>query len=114
METRAGKGPSPCGGEGGCEACAAARTTIRTEKLKSALLARLNRVEGQVRGIRGMVERDAYCDDILNQVAAARAALDGVNKLLLESHIRGCVTHKLREGDDDIVDELIATIGRML
>ncbi len=90
------------------------KTTVREEKLKRSLISRLNRVEGQVRGIKGMIERDAYCNDVLNQIAAAQAALDSVSKLVLESHIRGCLVEKIQAGDDKIVDELLVTIGKML
>lgn len=90
------------------------RMTAREQKLKTGLLTRLNRVEGQIRGIKGMLEKDAYCDDVLNQITAARAALDAVSKLVLESHIRGCLVAKIRNGEDEIVDELLVTIGKML
>ena len=86
----------------------------RDKELKGNLVTRLNRVEGQVRGIKGMVEKDAYCNDILNQIAAAQAALDSVSKLVLENHIRGCLVEKIQAGDDKIVDELLVTIGKML
>ncbi|MDF3002945.1 MAG: CsoR family transcriptional regulator [Bacillota bacterium] len=88
--------------------------TIRDEKLKASLVTRLNRVEGQVRGIKGMIERDVYCNDVLNQIAAVQAALDSVSKLVLENHIRGCLVEKIQAGDDKIVDELLVTIGKML
>jgi len=90
------------------------RMTERGEKLKSGLLTRLNRVEGQVRGIKGMIEKDVYCDDVLNQISAARAALDSISKLVLENHIRGCLVKKIRDGDDEIVGELLITIGKLL
>ena len=90
------------------------RTTRRELKLKTNLISRLNRVEGQVRGIKGMIEKESYCDDVLNQIAAARAALDSVSKLVLENHIRGCLVEKIRGGEDEIVDELLITIGKML
>ena len=90
------------------------RMTVREEKLKSGLVSRLNRVEGQIRGIKGMIEKDAYCDDVLNQVSAAQAALNSINKLILENHIRGCLVKKIRNGDDEIIDELLVTIGKML
>ena len=90
------------------------KITIRDEKLKSNLITRLNRVEGQIRGIRGMVERDVYCNDVLHQISAAQAALDSVSKLVLESHIRGCLVEKIQAGDHKIVDELLVTIGKML
>jgi DNA-binding FrmR family transcriptional regulator len=88
--------------------------TIRDDKLKAGLITRLNRVEGQVRGIKGMVERDVYCNEVLNQIAAVQAALDSVSKLVLENHIRGCLVEKIQAGDDKIVDELLVTIGKML
>ncbi len=92
----------------------AKRMTTRAEKLKSGLITRLNRVEGQVRGIKGMIEKDIYCDDVLNQIAAAQAALNSVSKLVLENHIKGCLVEKIKNGDDEIVDELLITIGKLL
>ncbi len=96
------------------EHCGSHKTTIRSEKLRSTLIKRLNCVEGQVRGIKGMVEKDSYCDDILNQITAAKAALNAVSKIVLENHIHGCVVEKIRSGEDEVVDELLRTIGRML
>ena len=90
------------------------RSTTRAIKLKTELTTRLNRVEGQVRGIKGMIEKDSYCDDVLNQISAAQAALTSVSKLLLENHIRGCITEKIKNGDTEIVNELLVTIGRLL
>jgi len=101
-----------------CNTCSFAsgedKLTIREEKLKDSLITRLNRAEGQVRGIKGMIERDAYCNDVLNQISAVQAALDSVSKLVLENHIRGCLVEKIQAGDDKIVDELLVTIGKML
>ena len=96
-----------------CPHCAQ-RTTIREEKLRSSLLRRLNCVEGQVRGVKGMVEKDVYCDEILNQIAAVRSALTSISKMVLENHIHGCLVEKIRGGEDEVVDELITTIGRLL
>lgn len=90
------------------------KVTVREEKLKSSLITRLNRAEGQIRGIKGMVERDVYCNDVLNQIAAVQAALDSVSKLILENHIRGCLVERIKAGDDEIVDELLVTIGKIL
>ena len=90
------------------------RETQRDEAFKKTLIVRLNRVEGQVRGLRAMIERDAYCDDVLGQIAAARSALDSAGKLLLESHIRSCVVRDVRAGKEKTVDELIGTIGKLL
>lgn len=88
--------------------------TIREEEYKNKLVSRLNRAEGQIRGIRNMVEKDAYCDDILNQISAVQAALDSVGKMVLESHIRGCVVRDIQAGREEIIDELMGTIGRMM
>ena len=88
--------------------------TIREEEYKNKLVSRLNRAEGQIRGIRNMVEKDAYCDDILNQISAVQAALDSVGKMILESHIRGCVVRDIQAGKEEIIDELMGTIGRMM
>ena len=68
------------------------------------LMNRLSRIEGQVRGVKGMLERDAYCVDILTQVAAINAALNSFNKVLLANHIKSCVVENVRNGDDSIID----------
>ena len=78
------------------------------------LIHRLNRIEGQIRGIRGMVERSAYCTDILTQVAAANAALSAFSRVLLAEHIRTCVAGDIRAGKDGTVEELIATLQRLM
>ena len=94
--------------------CEVKESTFRDERLKENLMTRLNRIEGQVRGIKGMIEKDSYCDDVLNQISAAQAALDSVSKLVLENHIKGCLVEKIQAGDDKIVDELLVTIGKLL
>jgi DNA-binding FrmR family transcriptional regulator len=86
----------------------------RGEKLNENLIKRLNRIEGQIRGVKGMVEKEVYCDDILNQVRAIRSALDSVSKLILENHIRICLSEKMKSGDESSVEELIDTVGRIL
>lgn len=96
-----------------CEICTS-RMTAREMKLRNDLISRLNRIEGQIRGIKGMIEKDAYCDDVLNQISAARAALDSISKLVLENHIRGCLVKDIKTGNDETVDELIVTIGKLL
>ena len=90
------------------------RTKPRIEKESKDLIHRLNRVEGQIRGIRGMVEQDAYCIDIINQVAAANAALNSFNKLLLSEHIRTCVTEDIRDGQNEKMDELVRTMQKLM
>ncbi|MHB1483993.1 MAG: metal-sensitive transcriptional regulator [Saccharofermentanales bacterium] len=96
-----------------CDQCNE-RTTARDAKLKSGLVTRLNKVEGQIRGIKGMVEKDIYCDEILNQISAAQAALDSISRVVLENHIKGCLVSKIKNGEDEIVDELLITIGKLL
>lgn len=95
-----------------CECCH--KTKERSEKEYKDLIHRLNRIEGQVRGIRGMVERDAYCTDILVQVAAVNAALNSFNKALLANHIKTCVTRDIREGREETVDELVTTLQKLM
>lgn len=86
----------------------------RSEEEYKNLIHRLNRIEGQIRGIRGMVENDAYCPDILVQSAAAGAALNAFNKELLASHIRTCVVEDIRDGKDEVIDELVATLQKLM
>ena len=94
--------------------CCSGKTKLRTGDELRSLLHRLNRIEGQIRGIRGMVERDAYCTDILTQVAAANAALNSFTKVLLANHIRTCVAQDIREGRDETIDELVDTLQRLM
>jgi len=96
-----------------CCACSH-KTKARSEKEYKDLCNRLSRIEGQIRGIRGMVERDAYCTDILTQVAAASAALNGFCKALLANHIRTCVAQDIRDGRDETIDELVDTLQRLM
>lgn len=78
------------------------------------LISRLNRIEGQIRGIKNMVETDRYCVDILTQVSAVQSALNAFNKELLGQHIKTCVVHDIREGNDDVVDELVCTLQKLM
>ncbi len=86
----------------------------RSEKEHKDLLNRLSRVEGQIRGISRMVEEDAYCTDILMQVSAANAALNSFSKVLLSEHIRTCVADDIRQGKDDTIEELVATLQKLM
>lgn len=90
------------------------RTKERSDKEYKDLIHRLNRIEGQIRGIRGMVEKDAYCPEILVQVAAANAALNSFNKVLLANHIRTCVARDIRDGKEDTIDELVTTLQKLM
>ena len=88
--------------------------TRRTDKQKEDLTKRLNRVEGQVRGIKGMIEKDVYCDDILHQISAVQSAMKSISKLILEGHMKNCLVERIQEGETEVVDELLATIRKML
>lgn len=94
--------------------CCCHRKKERTEQEYKSLINRLNRIEGQIRGIRGMVEKDAYCPDILVQVAAANAALNAFNRELLSSHIKTCVANDIRQGKDETIDELVVTLQKLM
>ena len=86
----------------------------RTSDLDQNITKRLNRIEGQIRGIKGMIDEEAYCDDILNQITAVRSALSSVSKIILENHVNHCIVEKIQAGETEAVEELIQTIGRML
>ncbi len=97
-----------------CEATDCERHTIRDEKEIKLLLNRCNRIEGQIRGVKGMVEKNAYCDDILNQIAAAQSALDALSRVILDRHMKSCLISRIQDGDMVVVDELMATISRLM
>ena len=96
------------------ESCNCRKTKDRSDEEYKRLINRLSRVEGQIRGIRGMVERSAYCPDILAQGAAANAALNAFSKELLAEHIRTCVARDIRTGKDETIDELVATLYKLM
>ncbi len=91
-----------------------ARTTERSAETRKKLIHRLNRIEGQIRGLRQMIENDSYCNDVLIQSAAAGAALNAFNRALIGAHMRGCVARDLREGREEVVDELLATLSKLM
>ena len=94
--------------------CCSEKHTVRSEEEKKKLINRLKRIEGQIRGIIGMMENDAYCNDILIQSAAVNAAVNAFNKELLATHIRTCVARDIREGNDETIDELVATLQKLM
>lgn len=94
--------------------CECHKTKERSPEEYKCLIHRLNRIEGQIRGIRGMVEKSAYCTDILAQVAAANAALNAFSRELLAEHIRTCVARDIREGRDETLEELVMTIQKLM
>ena len=94
--------------------CCCHKTKHRSDEEYKALINRLSRIEGQVRGVRKMVENDAYCVDILTQVSAIQAALNAFNRELLANHIRTCVMNDIKNGNDEIVDELVQTLQKLM
>lgn len=94
--------------------CCQHKTKQRDEKEYKELYHRLNRIEGQVRGIKRMLDEDYYCVDILTQVSAIMSALKGFNCQLLESHIQSCVADNIRNGNDEVVEELVDVVKRLM
>lgn len=91
-----------------------ARNSHHSQAVKSNLTARLNRIEGQIRGIKGLIEKDTYCDDVLNQIAAVQSALNSVGRLLLEGHMKSCVIERIQAGETDVIDELLVTVNKLM
>lgn len=96
------------------ECCCSKKQKHRSETEYKDLMNRLKRIEGQVRGIQGMLEKDAYCTDIMVQVAAVNAALNSFNKKLLANHIHTCVADNIRQGNDDVIEELVNTLQKLM
>lgn len=94
--------------------CCTHKTKERSEEELRSLYNRLSRIEGQIRGIRGMVEKDAYCTDILTQVAAVNAALNAFSREVLSTHVKTCVMEDLKAGKEETVDELVATLQKLM
>lgn len=103
-------GNGSCGNGSSCHE----RQSHHSDKFKKSIETRLNRIEGQIRGIKGMVEKDIYCDDILNQIAAVQSALNGVSKILLEGHMKSCVIERIQAGEGEVIDELLVTITKLM
>lgn len=100
----------------GEDCCAAehGRKSHHSDKMKGNLVSRLNRIEGQIRGVKGMIEKDTYCDDILNQIAAIQSALNSVGKLLLEGHMKSCIIERIQAGEHEVIDELLVTVNKLM
>lgn len=99
-------------GKENCKCCE--KLTNRSNEEQKKLIHRLSRIEGQIRGIRGMIEKDAYCTDILVQSAAVNAAINSFNKELLASHIRSCVVRDIRDGKNEVIEELVVTLQKLM
>ncbi|WP_191560127.1 metal-sensitive transcriptional regulator [Bacillus idriensis] len=93
---------------------ASSRKSHHSDAVKKNLVTRLNRIEGQIRGIKGLIEKDTYCDDVITQIAATQAALNSVGKILLEGHLKGCVVDRINEGDMEVLDEFVVTIQKLM
>ena len=96
------------------EHCECHKTKVRSPEELKCLSNRLSRIEGQVRGLQDMLQKDAYCPDIVMQVSAVSAALNSFSKELLASHIRTCVVDGIRQGDDEVIDELVCVLQKMM
>ena len=94
--------------------CTCCKKKMRDAEEYKSLMNRLSRIEGQIRGIRKMLEEDAYCIDIINQASAASSALASFNKEMLSSHIRSCVADDIRDGKEEKVDELVLALSKLL
>jgi DNA-binding FrmR family transcriptional regulator len=94
--------------------CCSEKTKKRTPEEATALVNRQSRIEGQIRGLKGMIQRDAYCTDILTQSSAVTAALNAFNRELLATHIRTCVAEDIRAGKDEVIDDLVATLQKLM
>ncbi|MEH7546644.1 MULTISPECIES: metal-sensitive transcriptional regulator [Bacillaceae] len=97
-----------------CEDGGSQRKSHHPDKVKNNLVTRLNRIEGQIRGIKGLIEKDTYCDDVINQIAATQSALNSVAKILLEGHMKSCVVKRIQEGDFEVLDEVLVTIQKLM
>ncbi|WP_421381259.1 metal-sensitive transcriptional regulator [Bacillus salacetis] len=90
------------------------RKSHHSDKIKSNLVTRLNRIEGQIRGIKRLIENDTYCDDVITQISATQSAMNSVAKILLEGHMKSCVLERIQEGDTEVLDEVLVTIQKLM
>ncbi|AMM92760.1 CsoR family transcriptional regulator [Peribacillus simplex] len=97
-----------------CTTSSHGRKSHHSDSVKKNLTTRLNRIEGQIRGIKGLIEKDTYCDDVITQIAATQSAMNSVAKILLEGHLRNCVVERLNDGDTAVIDEVLVTIQKLM
>ena len=90
------------------------KSAHHAEELKNNMIKRLNKIEGQVRGIARMIDSDVYCDDVLHQISSVQSAIDGVKTVLLEAHLKSCVVDQIRDGKDEVIDELLVTLRKIM
>ncbi|PKN78722.1 MAG: CsoR family transcriptional regulator [Candidatus Cloacimonetes bacterium HGW-Cloacimonetes-1] len=94
--------------------CNSDRHAKHSEELKAKMINRINRIEGQVRGVKKMLEQNVYCDDIITQISAAKSALNSLSQVLFEAHLNSCIVEQIRSESPDIMEELQQTIRKML
>jgi CsoR family transcriptional regulator, copper-sensing transcriptional repressor len=105
------------GNNGEIDSCCSSeskRKSHHSDNVKNNLVTRLNRVEGQIRGIKGLIEKDTYCDDVITQIAATQSALNSVARILLEGHLKSCVLERIQEGDTEVLDEVLVTFQKLM
>jgi DNA-binding FrmR family transcriptional regulator len=90
------------------------RKAHHAEELKTNMMNRLNRIEGQIRGITRMIGEDVYCDDILHQISSVESAINGVKRVLLEAHLKSCVVEQIQDGRDGVIDEFLVTLRKIM
>jgi DNA-binding FrmR family transcriptional regulator len=90
------------------------RKSHHSDRVKQNLITRLNRIEGQIRGVKGLIVKDTYCDDVITQLAAIQSALNSVSKILFEGHMKTCIMERIQEGDTEAIDEVLITIGKLM
>lgn len=90
------------------------RKSHHSDVVRKNLVSRLNRIEGQIRGLKRLIDQDTYCDDVITQISASQAALNSVAKILLEGHIKNCVVDRIQQGDTEVLDELLVSIQKLM
>lgn len=90
------------------------RKSHHSDVVRKNLISRLNRIEGQIRGLKRLIDQDTYCDDVITQISASQAALNSVAKILLEGHIKNCVVDRIQQGDTEVLDELLVSIQKLM
>ena len=103
-----------CSDDEHCCGAHSERKSHHSEEMKKKLVHRLNRIEGQVRGVKSMIERDTYCDDVLHQIASIQSALNAVGRLLLEGHMKSSVIERIQSGEEEVLDELLITMNKLM
>lgn len=90
------------------------KPTLESAKTQKSIIDRLNRVEGQIRGIKNMIEKGTYCDDVINQIEASRSALGAIELILMESHFKHCITEQIQAGDEEAINEMLKMVKKLM